>query len=66
MTITISCKNVANLLKGIVNQQCEDGFKWYPDVKPVGVSLFDLTEAIRLLEQQEDKTFEVVDDGRFN
>ena len=32
MTIEFNPKKVANLLKQIVNQSCEDGFLWYPNI----------------------------------
>ena len=59
MKVKVSCKNVANLLKCIVNGQCEKGFQWYPDVTKADVSIFELNEAIRVLELQEDIKLEV-------
>ena len=32
MTIEFNPKKAANLLKAIVNQSCEDGFLWYPNI----------------------------------
>ena len=48
MKVKVSCKNVANLLKCIVNGQCEKGFQWYPDVTKADVSIFELQEDIKL------------------
>lgn len=58
MVIEINPKRVANLLKIIVNQQCEDGFLWYPNIGEMP-TLFDINEAIRVLESMEAITVEV-------
>ena len=59
MKITLSCKNVADLLKAIVNDQCVDGFEWYPGIRRGMVSLYDLTYAIEVLEKQPDREMKV-------
>lgn len=44
--------NVINMLKGFVNEQCEKGFKWYPEVpEKVKVGIWDFTRAIDILEE---------------
>ena len=60
MKIEFNPANVANLLKAIVNRQCADGFLWYPNVGEMP-TLFDINEAIRILESAEIKTIEVMD-----
>ena len=42
---------VANLLKKIVNSQCENGFKWYEDIGEMP-TIFDINQAIKMLETQ--------------
>lgn len=59
MKIEFNPANVANLLKAIVNQQFADGFLWYPNVGEMP-TLFDINEAIRILESAEIKTIEVM------
>ena len=51
MTIEFNYKEAANLLKLFVNAQCEDGFKWYPEAKPIAeLNIFSINAAIKLLE----------------
>lgn len=60
--IRASYKRVANLLKTVVNQHCEDGFKWYPEVGAYEtVSVFDLNFAIKKLEELEDEVMYLKD-----
>ena len=61
MTVEFNCKRVANLLKSIVNSQCEDGFLWYPNVGEMP-SLFDINKAIAILDNTETQTMEITDD----
>lgn len=63
MVFNISCKNVANLLKLMVNERCEDGFLWYPEAKVAKVSLYEINTAIKVLEEQEDMQIEIADMG---
>lgn len=52
MEITVNLKNVADYLKMIVNNSCEEGFLWFPEVagKTIDVTFFDLVEAINVLQ----------------
>lgn len=62
--VTISCKNVANYLKCLVNQRCTDGFKWYEDAnEKQGMSLFDINMAIEILDSKDDETVTIIDQG---
>ena len=60
MTIEFNPKKVANLLKQIVNQSCVDGFLWYPIIGEMP-NLFDINEAIKILENAEIKKMEIID-----
>ena len=60
MTIEFNPKKVANLLKQIVNQSCVDGFLWYPNIGEMP-NLFDINEAIKILENAEIKKMEIID-----
>ena len=51
----ISAKNVANYLKCIINQNCKDGFKWYPEATAPTLSVMDLAYAIEILEAAPNK-----------
>lgn len=60
MKIEIDFKHTANVLKMLVNNQCVDGFKWFKDVpESVSANIFELVEAIRLLEEQPVKTITI-------
>lgn len=61
MTIEFNPKKAANLLKEIVNQSCEDGFLWYPNIGEMP-NLYDINEAIKILEQSEIKTMEIIEE----
>lgn len=58
MKVEFNTKRVANLLKAIVNQSCEDGFLWYPNIGEMP-TLLDINQAIKVLENTETKSFEV-------
>lgn len=61
--ISASCKRVANYLKCLINQNCKDGFLWYPEASTEeGVSIFDLNYAIEVLEGQKDKILTISED----
>lgn len=61
LKIECNTKRAANLLKQIVNQMCKDGFEWYPNVGEMP-TLYDIHEAIKILEDQETKTITFIDD----
>ena len=49
--ISFDLDNIINLLKGLVNARCEDGFKWYPNApEKVSFGIWDITRAIEILE----------------
>lgn len=61
--IKANYKEVANLLKNIVNDNCVDGFKWFPEAtRPVNITVFDLTMAIQVLDNTEDTTIAILDE----
>ena len=60
--ITINVQHVADMLKHIVNNRCADGFKWFPNTKRAEASLFDILAAIKVLEEQAERTIHVVED----
>ena len=60
MIIEFNMKRVANLLKSIINQQCEEGFKWYEEVGEMP-NLFDIHHAIEILENYKAESMEVRD-----
>lgn len=63
MKIEINFKNTANVLKLLVNNQCVDGFKWFKDVpESASANIFELVEAIRLLEEQPVRTMTIVEE----
>ena len=62
--ITVSPKRVAAYLKAKVNGLCEDGFKFFEDVPHGKVTIFDLLDAIKILDSYEDKTMQIVDDRK--
>ena len=62
MKIEQNPHKVADLLKSIVNQQCEEGFQWFPDVKASSCTLFDLLGAIDVLECSEIHEMEMIVD----
>lgn len=61
MTLKISCKAVSNFLKGIINENCEEGFKWFPEVDGVHLeaSAWDLLYAISVLDKAEDQSMAI-------
>ena len=61
MTIEFNPKKAANLLKAIVNKSCEDGFLWYQNIGEMP-NLFDINEAIKILEQSEIKIMEIIEE----
>ena len=62
LNTTVSCKNVANYLKCIVNQMFEDGQELYKDAdEKQPVSLFDLSKAISILDEQEDEILTITE-----
>lgn len=65
MQITISCKKVANTLKLLVNNMCEEGFLWYPeaDKTKTDVTTYDLANAISVLESIEDKVITIQEEN---
>lgn len=56
-----SCKSVVTFLKGVINANCEEGFKWFPEVSEtdVDVSAIDILYAIEVLERVDDQKIEV-------
>lgn len=51
MELKADYKAVANILKLMVNQNCKEGFKWYPEADPkLGANIFSINQAIKLLE----------------
>lgn len=61
---TIDPSRAAAVLKYIINSQCVDGFKWFPEVgkKPL-YTIFDLLMAIEILEAADPKDIQIkVDD----
>ena len=52
---------VANLLKQVVNSWCEDDFVWFDSVGEMP-SVFDVLEAIKILDAADTKKIIVVDD----
>lgn len=56
ITIEVNPKRAANLLKHIVNLQCKDGFKWFPEVGEMPNN-FDIQQAIKILDEA--KPFEI-------
>ena len=59
-----SCKSVVTFLKGVINANCEEGFKWFPEVSEtdVDVSAIDILYAIEVLERVDDQKIEVGND----
>ena len=57
-----SCKSVVTFLKGVINANCEEGFKWFPEISEtdVDVSAIDILYAIEVLERVDDQKIEVV------
>ena len=62
MILESDTRRVANLLKEIVNQNCEDGFLWYQDIGEMP-TIFDINYAIGILEKAEPRSLKVVEDG---
>ena len=62
ITVEFNSKRVANLLKHMVNNRCEDGFKWYKDVTDEMPTIYDINHAIEILENTETETLEVGND----
>lgn len=62
MEVNINTKRVANTLKKIVNASCPDGFIWFPEVGETDASLWDVIEAIKVLDSVEEKTIHILDD----
>lgn len=54
-------KRVANLLKKMVNENCEEGFKWYEDVGEMPTVL-DVNYAIELLEKARSQSMTIIDE----
>ena len=46
-------RRVANFLKQIINTNCEEGFKWFADVRNEPLTAYDLLRAIDVLEHTE-------------
>ena len=61
MTVQANYKEVANLLKIIVNNQCKKGEEWFPDVKHANMSVWDLSRAIQVLENAKDEPLTVLE-----
>lgn len=59
ITVEFNSKRVANLLKHMVNNSCEEGFKWYKDVTDEMPTIYDINHAIMILENTETETLEV-------
>ena len=62
IVLEVDPKRVANMLKRIVNNNCEDGFVWYKDVGSDMPNMFDMSEAIRILENAETETITIEDE----
>lgn len=60
MKLDVSMKRVANLLKTIINQQCESDFVWYKDIGEMP-TMMDINFAIRKLEETEDINMTVME-----
>ena len=54
-------KSVVTFLKGVINANCEEGFKWFPEVSEtdIDVSAIDILYAIEVLERMDDQKIEV-------
>ena len=65
---TIDPSRAAAFLKYIINSQCVDGFKWFPEVKKKPLyTTFDLLMAIEILEAAEPKEIRIkLDDDDSN
>lgn len=61
ITMDLKPKRVANLLKSMVNQKCVAGFTWYEDIGDMP-NLFDICEAIKILENMESISLTITDD----
>ena len=61
MRIELNCKRVANLLKTMVNNCCEEGFTAYENIGEMP-TLFDINHAIEVLDGTETGILEVVED----
>lgn len=60
MEININPKRVANLLKQMINDICVENFVWFEDVnKEEGASVWDMIEAIDLLDDAEEKNINI-------
>lgn len=57
--IEVNPRRVANLLKQIINMHCVEGEEWFKDIDNPSASLFDLSEAILILEDVEPFTIRV-------
>ena len=59
-----SCKSIVTFLKGVINANCEEGFKWFPEVdeEDVNVSVIDMLYAIEILEKANDQKLKVKND----
>lgn len=55
--IEFNTKRVANLLKVMVNQTCEDGFQWYTDIGEMP-TIFDINHAIHILDNMDTEAIE--------
>lgn len=53
MDLEFDPRRVANFLKQIINANCEEGFKWFADVRKEPPTAYDLLRAIDVLEHTE-------------
>lgn len=63
MEININPRRVANVLKKLVNSAFAENVTYFEDVnEEEGASLWDMVEAISLLDDAEEKTIHILDD----
>lgn len=60
--IKVQPKRVATLLKRIINNNCEEGFKWFEDVGNEMPTVFDIITAIDILENSPIKELNVLNE----
>ena len=60
--IKVQPKRVAALLKRIINNNCEEGFRWFEDVDSEMPTVFDIITAIDILENSPIKELNVLNE----